>query len=195
MNTTILGTDPYSGIGARRRNGRQLALVSEARLLGLALLNIFAVALTGCEVHPKANLAIVESGTNLTFQFATKHVIGLGGLRIWEKHTKETLWDVGLCSYSGSNLDYGSVLRSFNTRNGAVNNAIQIFPLNGKKPRSPPPKGDFVVELTCYFDQWYGACSEDFYFSFLTDENGRVSQVRQLEHFPLKDRPPPTPYP
>jgi hypothetical protein len=164
--------------------------IMAAKFLRLTILGTFAVVLTGCE--PKANLAIVQSGTNITFQVATKNVRELLSLRVWKRNTKETLWDISLSCRPDATFDYGSVPE---LPNPWGNFATQRFPLHNERPRSPPPQSDFAIELTCQYDKWFGACMKDFYFSFVTDQNGRVSQVRKLENFPLEDRPPPTPYP
>ncbi len=153
------------------------------------ILVLLALSLTGCTVHPKATLTAQQTTTNLDFTISTEHVNGLLGLRIWQADTKELFWDVDLRYYREPRLTYGVVPTDFKTFGGVTSSAKQKYPASGERPRPLPPSTQFRASLLCQYDTMMDAAMREFYFSFATDRDGRLSSVFPVASIPREDLP------
>ena len=153
------------------------------------ILVLLTASLTGCAVHPKAALTLQQTATNLDFAISTEHVNGLLGLRIWQADTKELFWDVDLHYYREPHLTYGVVPRDFKTFGGVLSSAEQKFPAGGERPRPLPPSTQFRASILCQYDTMFDAHLCEFYFSFTTDADGRVSSVVPVARILREDLP------
>jgi len=150
---------------------------------------LLAVVSAGCSPSPRLSLNARQEDGSTTFEFSTRGINGLLGLRVWKADTKELLWDVNLSYYRGPRLRYGDLPRDFETFNGQKDSATQAFPAKREKPRPLPANSKLYVSVDCQYDSFMAASSQTFLFSITTDTNGRVLAASRVDSLSPDDFP------
>ena len=136
------------------------------------ILILATLLLTGCGV-PQVSFKPQKKADGIQFHIGLKNANGLLRLKLWEKDTRKTLWDINLNYYPGPILKYGDVPSNFTTFNGAGNSAKQNYPADAA-PAPIPVGKDICVCIDYQYDASMAACTSSKCYAFRLEPDGTI---------------------
>ncbi|MBI9017890.1 MAG: hypothetical protein JEZ07_11590 [Phycisphaerae bacterium] len=122
-------------------------------------------------------IPVFEDG-KLSFKVNYATMDGFDSLIITDALNGEIIWHIKLASYYGNSLEYGEIPQDFKTKNGATNNAKQIFPKTGM-PSDLVEGRIYEIYTDWQYDRFISACAghRTQYFRI---QKGKVVMVKAL---------------
>jgi len=140
--------------------------------------------LSACSSEPQADVTIQQHEQAFDFQFHTHGIIGFMSLKLWSADTKQIFWDVNLNYYNEHTLRYGQIPHAFTTFNGVQNEASENSP-----PLPLPPNQRFYLAIVTLHNAFPEPATGAFWFSFATDNVGRIGPVTRADFKNIGDIP------
>jgi hypothetical protein len=142
---------------------------------------LIAASFAGCNGMPNIASTAQQRGSDVVFNIDAKGIEGLLDIMVWQAGEKHPLWYVNLNSYTPLKLTYGDLPQSFKAPNGQILRITQAIPLHNAKPAVFPAGKTFYLALSAEYDEFPdGPSSIEFYFSFITDSFGQISDFHSV---------------